>query len=78
MNITAKEIIDADLIRSALLTLDAEPSFDDFDASPNYHLFPDLCSALGVQMDDYDCYSNLFFALIDAADSAGVDVSGIG
>ena len=65
-------------IRSALLALDAEPSFDTFEAAPNYRLFPDLCEALHVSMTDYPSFGDLFYALIDAAASAGVDVSGIG
>ena len=64
-------------IHDMLKVLDNEPNFDTFDASPNFHYFPDLCSELGVTQEDFSSYGDLFNALINAAETCGVDVSDI-
>ena len=64
-------------IHEMLETLAAEPSFDTFEASQNYHCFPDLCGLLNVDMANYSSYGDLFFDLMDAAIIAGIDVTDI-
>lgn len=64
-------------IREMLKTLSEEPSFDTFEASVNFHCFPDLCELLGLDMGDYSSYGDLFSDLMDAAAQAGVDVTDI-
>lgn len=77
---TMKTRFDSDTasrIYDMLKALSDEPSFDTFEASPIAHYFPDLCDLLGLDMSEYSTYGDLFYALMDAAGQAGIDLYGI-
>lgn len=58
-------------IYQAFHVLKTEPSFDTFEASPNYYYFPELCKEFNISMKLAASYGDLLILLEKAAAARG-------